>query len=95
VASDDWFRNKTWDAATASVFEEKLRRARKKEQYLRIQASTIARTYPDVAHSLLDRYFELSDDFDHAQAHVDRAMAFLAQSKLPIDTPAPHSMRRR
>ena len=82
MAAEDWFRNETWDAERASIFEDKLHRARRKEQYLRIQASTIARSNPEVAHALLDRYFALPEDFDHAQAHVDRATAFLAQGRV-------------
>ena len=64
------------------AFDEKLRRARRKEQYLRIQACTLARSHPEVALKLLDRYFELQDDFDHAQAHVDRATALLALGRV-------------
>lgn len=63
-------------------FNEKLPRERKKEQYLRIQACTLARSYPEVAPKLLDRYFELPDDFDNAQAHVDRARALLALGRM-------------
>jgi hypothetical protein len=73
----DWFRNKTWSEAIESRFKEKLRRARRKEQYLRIQASMLAPTFPDATLRLLDEYFALPDDFDHAQAHVDRATALL------------------
>lgn len=74
----DWFRNTTWNEFVEKAFDEKLRRARRKEQYLRIQACTLARSHPEVALKLLDRYFELPDDFDHAQAYVDRATALLA-----------------
>jgi hypothetical protein len=74
----DWFRNTTWNEAVASTFNDKLRRARRKEQYLRIQACTLAPSHPEAALQLLDRYFALKDDFDHAQAYVDRATAFLA-----------------
>src|SRR5207248_662790 len=74
----EWFRNATWNAAVAQVFEEKLRRARRKEQYLRIQASTLAASHPQVALDLLERYFALPDQFDQAQACVDRAQALLA-----------------
>jgi len=74
----DWFRNPTWNASIERVFEDKLRRARQKEQYLRIQACTLAHSHPDVALRLLDRYFALPNDFDHSQAFVDRATAYLA-----------------
>ena len=78
----DWFRNTDWSATIEAEFNENLSRARRKEQYLRIQASTLARTNPEVALRLLDRYFELPDNFDHAQAHVDRAAAFLALMRI-------------
>lgn len=80
--STDWFRNSTWDAVLEEAFEEKLRRARRKEQYLRIQACTLARSHPEVALKLLALYFELHDDFDHAQAHVDRATALLTLGRI-------------
>lgn len=78
----DWYRNTTWSDEIALAFEVKLRRVRTKEQYLRIQACTLKHTCPEVAHSLLDRYFALPDQFDAAQAYVDRADAFLAQGKI-------------
>ncbi len=82
MMSTDWFRNAEWNDSIERAFHEKLRRARRKEQYLRIQASTLAHSYPEVALKLLDRYFELPDDFDHAQAHVDRATALLALGRV-------------
>src|SRR5215470_17937075 len=78
----DWFRNTTWNESVERAFEQKLRRARRKEQYLRIQASTLARSHPEVALDLFDRYFELPDDFEHAQAYVDRATALLALGRV-------------
>jgi tetratricopeptide (TPR) repeat protein len=81
--SDAWCRNKTWDEGIAREFREKLRRARRKEQYLRIQACMLARTHPEVALDLLSECFELPGDFDHAQACVDRATAFLALGRIP------------
>lgn len=80
--TSEWFRNTTWNESVERAFNEKLGRARRKEQYLRIQACTLARSHPKVALKLLDRYFELPDDFDHAQAHVDRATAFLALGRV-------------
>ncbi len=78
----DWFRNTTWNEAVERSFNEKLHRAKRKEQYLRIQACTLARSHPEVALQLLDRYFALKDDFDHAQAYVDRATALLALGRV-------------
>jgi tetratricopeptide (TPR) repeat protein len=78
----EWFRNTSWTPSIERAFDDKLRRARRKEQYLRIQASTLAGSHPDVALKLLDRYFALPNDFDHAQAHVDRATAYLALGRL-------------
>lgn len=79
---DDWYRNTTWNDTVERAFNEKLSRARRKESYLRIQACTLARSRPDVALRLLDRYFKLKDDFDHAQAYVDRATALLALGRI-------------
>lgn len=80
--SVDWYRNMTWDEAIERTFFEKLRRARSKPQYLRIQACTLAHSHPEVALKLLERYFEFDDTFDHAQAHVDQATALLALDRV-------------
>lgn len=80
--SVDWYLNTTWDDAIERAFDERLRRSWKKEPYLRIQASTLARSHPEIALTLLKRYFDLHDDFDHAQAHVDCATALLALGRV-------------
>ena len=82
MTSEDWYRNKEWSKEVEAQFFAKLKRARRKEQYLRIQASTIARNNPDVALMLLEQYFSLDDDFDHAQAYCDMASAFLAKGEV-------------
>ena len=80
--SKDWFRNTDWNAEIEKAFFEKLRRARDKSQYIRIQASTLASSNPEVALKLLEHYFALGDKFDYAQAYVDQATAYLAMGEL-------------
>ena len=78
MSRDDWFRNTTWSDRLAAQFDAKLKRARRKGQYIRIQACTLAETRPEVALLLLERYFAQEDRFDEAQAYVDRATALIA-----------------
>ena len=79
MGREDWYRNTTWNPEIEAAFTAKLRRARDKSQYLRIQASILAGRKPDVALQLLEQYFSLGDHFDHAQAYLDRAKAHLAK----------------
>src|SRR5690349_600570 len=76
MRSEDWFRNTEWNEAIAMNFEAKLRRARRKEQYVRIQAGCLATKHPDVALGLIDRFLAMPDQFDQAQAYCDRARAY-------------------
>src|SRR5262245_66042536 len=80
---DDWFRNREWNESIAADFSTKLRRARRKEQYIRIQASCLAQTHPVAALALLDQYFALPDKFDLATAHATRAEALLSLGRVP------------
>ncbi|HVL43065.1 MAG TPA: hypothetical protein VM348_12995 [Brevundimonas sp.] len=76
VARDDWYRNTDWNSAIEGAFNAKLARAREKSQYLRIQASMLARNHPLVALSLIDRYFALDDLWDAATAYLCQFYAY-------------------
>ncbi|MGB4101434.1 MAG: hypothetical protein WBK91_05965 [Alphaproteobacteria bacterium] len=76
------FRNETWDGTIADHFFKKLGRARGKAQYLKIQARCIAKSYPETAHLLLNRYFEFPVDIFRSQAFTIRAEAYVAQGKI-------------
>lgn len=82
MSREDWYRNKEWDSDIESAFFAKLKRARDKGQYLRIQACTLANTNPEVALRLLDEYFLLPARHDQSQAYVDRATSYLALGDL-------------
>jgi tetratricopeptide (TPR) repeat protein len=78
MACDDWFRNKDWSPAVEGRFFEKLRRARRKASYLRIQGSYLQQSHPEAALALLEQYFALGDDFDIASAFQIQATAYLS-----------------
>ena len=79
----DWYRNEEWNEEIAEAFFAKLKRARDKNQYLRIQASYLKMSYPEVALDLLDKYFQLDGDFfDSATAHTQRAEILLSKGDI-------------
>jgi len=80
--STDWFRNITWDDSIEAAFNKKLSRSKLKENCLRVQASTLAKTYPEASLKLLEQYFELPNNAEHSQAYVDRATACLALGRI-------------
>lgn len=82
MGRDDWFRNRSWNPEIEATFMARLRRARDKPQYLRIQASYLIGVAPEAALRLLAHYFQLGEHFDHAQAHVERARAYITLGNL-------------
>ena len=79
MSNEDWYRNTEWNIEIEEAFYLKLKRARRKEQYLRIQASILSSKYPDISLTLFDQYFEFTEDFDHAQAYCDMASAYISK----------------
>lgn len=66
----DWFRNAEWNDEIAIAFEDRLRRARHKAQYLNIQGYTLLGTHPMAAATLLRRAGALEDPGQTARAYL-------------------------
>jgi len=82
MAEDDWFRHKTWNTPIEEEFFARLARSRsQRDQYLVIQALTIADAFPAVALKLVDQYFATKKDgFEDVRAFMARAHAYIAQA---------------
>lgn len=80
MSSEDWYRNKVWDSAVEEHFYSKLNRARtQREQYLVIQALTLAESHPMVTLRLINEYFESrKSEFEDLRALLAKANAFFA-----------------
>lgn len=78
MSSDDWYRNKNWNATIEEHFYSKLNRARtQRDQYLVIQALTLADNHPEVSLRLVNEYFESrKDQFDDVRALLAKANAY-------------------
>ena len=85
----DWYRQTVWSEETEQVFFARLSRARsQRDQYLVIQALTIAKTAPSVALRLTDHYFETKrDSFEDVRALSAKSDAYLTlgQADLAIE----------
>jgi hypothetical protein len=82
MSSEDWYRNAEWSDEIAAAFFARLRRSRKwnTAQYLRIQASYLAKRSPKVALDLIEKFFELEPDqtkIECVSAHLVRANAYI------------------
>lgn len=75
MASRDWFRNEDWSPEIAEAFEARLRRARRKDEYLYLQAITLLQTHPRECLALIERYFGLGERHRDAGARWVQAQA--------------------
>jgi len=75
MAKPEWFRNEDWSPTVEAHFFQKLARARDKAQYLKLQAYHLTQRHPEVALTLLERYFALGEHFFDADALVVQATA--------------------
>lgn len=84
MSSDDWYRNKDWNESIEEHFYSKLKRARtQRDQYLVIQALTLADNHPKVTLRLVSEYFESRrDQFDDVRALLAKANAYFALNDL-------------
>lgn len=79
MGQNDWYQNTSWDEEIEASFRGKLARSRSsRAQYLRIQASCLARTHPNDALRLIEEYLETGDTFDISSALCTRAVAKIA-----------------
>lgn len=66
----DWFRNTEWNDEIAIRFEDRLKRARHKAQYLNLQGYALLGTQPIAAAALLRRAGALEDPGETARAYL-------------------------
>lgn len=57
MGAGDWYRNKSWNDDIAAAYFAKLKRARRRSEYLRVQAYYLVDDFPLAALDLIDRYF--------------------------------------
>jgi tetratricopeptide (TPR) repeat protein len=80
--SEDWYRNTNWTPEIAKRFQARLARARKKDEYLRIQAFCLRKTHPQIALDLLNQFWTLEHTFDRPSAWQCAAEAHLSLGRL-------------
>lgn len=78
MSSDSWYRQVKWTERNAQLFEDKLKRARKKSEYLRIQAVHLIDSAPEACISLIDRFLAMSDETFRSFGYSTRAKALIA-----------------
>ena len=90
----DWYRNKTWNTEVEEKFFEKLNRSRSnRDQYLVIQALTLASNFPDATLRLVAQYFETRNDkFNDTRALLAKTEAYLAMDKLNMAIESYHAL---
>lgn len=82
--SEDWYRNTEWSDETREAFFARLKRSRsQRDQYLAIQALSLAPHVPEAALELAAHYFETrTDDFDDNRVRLAQARANSAAGRL-------------
>jgi tetratricopeptide (TPR) repeat protein len=75
VSDNDWFRNEVWSSSVEERFEQRLRRARRKDEYLRLQAYHLLASHPEVALQLAERCLALNSRYSPAPVLDVRAKA--------------------
>lgn len=83
--TDGWYRNERWNPAVQQDFFNRLSRSRtQRDQYLVIQALTIAEAEPEVALRLVELYFETKRSvFEDLRALLASAKAYKSLGSVP------------
>jgi len=78
MSAEDWYRNTKWNNSIKESFFEKLSRARsQRDQYLVIQALSLAETIPQACIDLVNHYFETrKDKYEDVRALLARVKAY-------------------
>ena len=76
----EWFRNKHWNDEIEKSFFSHLSRARtQRDQYIVIQALTLAKQYPNVSLMLIDLYFQSKkSSFEDVRALSAKSDAYIS-----------------
>lgn len=78
--SEEWYRNRHWDAEIEAAFETRIARSRsQKAQCLMIQGQALIEHHPGVAVQILARSIALDDEF-----HLNRANCYLAMAHVAL-----------
>ena len=97
MSSDDWYRNNEWNDEIETLFYAKLKRTRtQRDQYLVIQSSYLADSYPLISLRLINEYFETrTDKYEDVRAYSAQARAFMAIDEIDNSMKAYRAVLKR
>jgi len=97
MSAEDWYRNTKWNNSIKESFFEKLSRARsQRDQYLVLQALSLAETTPQACLDLVNHYFETrKDKYEDVRALLARVKAYEKLENIEETIAAYHAVLKR